>query len=632
MERRLTTILVADVVGYGRLMGADEAGTLAALKALRRDLVKPKEMQYRGRTVKLMGDGALMEFASVVDAVAFAVEVQVAMAGRNAAVAEERRIVYRIGLNIGDIIVEGDDIYGDGVNVAARLEGLCEPGGVCLSRNVFDHVRGKLDLTFEPLGEKAVKNIAEPVTVYRVVLDDKAAALTTPVVHAVAKGRRRRPNLRQAISLAGLLAVAAAVGAYVLIDRAGERSLPTGPRIAVIPFENLGGDHDDAFFSDGLTRDINAHLSKFSNLFVMAPDAGVRYRDNADCEQIRNDLHADYILTGTVQRSLDQIRVTTAFTDARTCRQLDAPGPFDRDLSLANVLDIQLEIAKKVAAEIGSADAPLFNAEVQRTIRREAPDSLQAYECVLLSYWFYETFAPERHRKARACLERALKADTDYSLGWSRLAFSYIESKKYAIDTPLDWAELGREAANRAIELDPDNPDAYYALAILSQMLGEDSAVFRNFAERAIELNPNDAFVLADLGTWIAYTGSWERGKELVTRAKLLNPNHQSWWDWIWLLHHYQNGEYREARDVALKINLPNNHIIQAALAATYGMMGEESKAKEALDHLLEIRPDYPEDPRAPYRIRGMQPDLIEGLMEGLRKAGLEVPPETTAD
>ncbi len=423
-----------------------------------------------------------------------------------------------------------------------------------------------------------------------------------------------------------------ALGAYFLIRQSEETPLPTGPRIAVIPFKNLSSDPEDAFFSDGLTRDINAHLSKFSNLFVIAPAAGTPYRESADCTRIGNELRADYILTGTVRRSLDQIRVTTAFINAETCRQLDAPGPFDRDLNLANVLDIQLEIARKVAAEIGSADAPLFNAEVQRTLRRKAPDSLEAYDCVLLSYWFYETFEPERHRKARACLERALKADADYSLGWSRLAFSYIESKKYAIDTPPNWAELSRQAADKAIDLDPDNPDAYYALAILSQMLREDATTFRNFAERAIELNPNDAFVLADLGTWIAYTGAWERGKELVDRAKQLNPNHQSWWDWIWLLHHYLNGEYKEARDVALKINLPNNYIIQAALTATYGMLGDKSRAEEALKHLLRIRPDYPEDPRAPYSIRGMQPELIEALMEGLRKAGLEVPPKAAAD
>jgi TolB-like protein/tetratricopeptide (TPR) repeat protein len=517
-------------------------------------------------------------------------------------------------------MLEEGNIFGDGVNVAARLEALSPPGGVCVSKQVMEQVSGKLELSFANAGKHRLKNIAKPIEVW-----------CWPSAHA-GKMRRSAWGWRQAAALTALVAVTVAVGAYFMIDRAEERSLPSGPRIAVIPFKDLGGSPDDAFFSDGLTRDINAHLSKFSNLFVIAPAAGTPYRDNADCAKIRNDLLADYILTGTVRRSLDQIRVTTAFTDARTCRQLDAPGPFDRDLSLTNVLDIQLEIATKVAAEIGSADAPLFNAEVQRAIRREAPDNLQAYECVLLSYWFYETFAPERHIRARACLERALKIDPDYSLGWSRLAFSYIESKKYAIEPPPNWAELSRESANRATDLDPDNPDAYYALAILSQMLGEDTAVFRNFAERAIELNPNDAFVLADLGTWIAYTGAWDRGKELVTRAKLLNPNHQSWWDWIWLLHHYLNGEYKEARDVALKINLPNNYIIQAALIATYGMMGEKSRAEEALAHLLEIRPDYPEDPRAPYRIRGMEPQLIEGLMEGLRKAGLEVPPETSAD
>jgi class 3 adenylate cyclase len=212
LERRLTTILAADVVGYSRLKGDDEAGTLTALKTLRRELVKPKEIQYRGRTVKLMGDGALMEFVSIVDAVAFAVEVQVAMAERNEEVPEDRRIVYRMGISIGDIILEGDDIYGDGVNIAARLEGLCEPGGVFVSRNVFNQVKGKLDLTFEHLGAKEVKNIAEPVTVYRVMLDDKAAALVTPVVREVAKPDRRRWSVAAVVvAVVFLLAVGGAL-------------------------------------------------------------------------------------------------------------------------------------------------------------------------------------------------------------------------------------------------------------------------------------------------------------------------------------------------------------------------------------------------------------------------------------
>ncbi len=613
-ERRLTTILAADVVGYSRLMGADEAGTHARLKAHRRELIEPKAAQYHGRTIKLMGDGALMEFASVVDAVTFAVDVQSAMRERNADVPEDRRIRFRIGINIGDIIVEEEDIYGDGVNVAARLETLAPSGGICISKPVAEQIADKLDVAFAQAGSQRLKNIANPVEVW----------FWPP--EAAAKLRRAANLRRYAYVGLGLGAVGLAALLPVALDRGREDALPAGPRIVLIPFKNVGSNPDDAYFSEGLTRDINANLSKFSNLFVIAPAAGRKYRESADCQQIRRDLQADYILTGAVRRSQDHIRVTTEFTNARTCRQLDSPGPFDRYLNLANVLDIQLEIAKRVAAEVGSADAPLFNAEVQRAIRREAPDSLQAYECVLLSYWFYENFAPDRHRKARACLERAVEIDPDYSLGWSSLAFSYIETKKYAIDTPPDWAELSRAAADKAIDLDPDNPHAYYALAILSQMLGEDRTVFRNFAERAIALNPNDSFVLADLGTWIAYTGAWERGKELVTRAKRLNPNHQSWWDWIWFLHHYLKGQYVEARDVALKINLPNNYMVQAALTATYGKLRDEEKAGEALAHLLKIRPSYPDDPRAPFRTRAMQPELVEALMDGLRGAGLDVP------
>jgi TolB-like protein len=483
-----------------------------------------------------------------------------------------------------------------------------------------EQLAGKLDVTFGNAGRRRLKNIAKPVEIW-----------FWPPERASTMHRLAR-HWRPAVAALALVAAAAGTLFYFSVESAREQALPSGPRIALIPFKNLGNDPDDAFFSEGLTRDINGYLSKFSNLFVIAPDAGLAYRENADCGQIRRDLGADYILTGTVRRSLEQIRVTTEFTDARTCRQLASPGPFDRDLSLENVLEIQLEIAQQLAAAVGSADAPLFNAEVQRTILHEAPENLAAYECVLLQYWYYETFAPERFLRARACLENAVKVDPDYSRGWSSLAAIYLESKKYAIETPANWAELSREAAVKAIDLDPDNATAYHALATLSQMSGDDREVFRNYAEHAIELNSNDTVVLADLGTWFYYAGEWERGKELMTRAKLLNPNHQSWWDWIFLLDHYRKGEYEQARDVGLKIDLPNNYVIQAGLTATYGMLGEPENAEAALAHLLEIKPDYPDDPRAPFRARGFQTDLIEALIDGLRKAGLEVPPLNPSD
>lgn len=614
MERRMAAIMAADAVGYSRLMGVDEEAAYSSLSACR-GVIDAVIKDHGGRVFGTAGDSVVAEFQSSVEAVRCSVEIQNRLREANHNTPEAMRMTFRIGVNFGDVMLEDGNIFGDGVNVAARLEGLAAPGGICISNQVAEQIGGKVDVAFAKGGRHRLKNIAKPADVW-IWPPVRAAGLRRAMVH-----------WRPAVGVAGLALVAVLLILAILGDSGGEVRLPTGPRIVLIPFATLGSNSDDAFFSEGLTRDINAHLSKFSNLFVIAPAAGSVYRDNADCDLIRNDLQADYILTGTVRRSLDQLRVTTALMDARTCRQLDAPGPFDRDLSLSSVLDIQLEIATKVAAQIGSADAPLFNAAVQEAIRRKAPDNLEAYECVLLSYWFYESFAPERHRAARACLERAVVIDPDYSLGWSRLAFSYIESKKYAIDTPSDWSDLSRRAADRAIALDPDNPDAFYALAILSQMLGEGAVVLRNFAERAIALNPNDAFVLADLGTWIAYTGEWDRGKEWVIRAKQLNPNYQSWWDWIWLLHHYLDGEYEEARDVGIMINLPNNYVIQAALTATYGMLGEAQKAEEALAHLLEIRPDYAEDPRAPFRIRAMEAPLIEALMEGLRRAGLEVVP-----
>lgn len=614
ITRKLTTILYADVVGYSRLTGSDELGTHRAVMDVLDYTHKTIEAEG-GTVLRYAGDAVLAEFPSVVACVNAAVVVQTELARRNEDVPEDRQVLIRIGINLGEVLQDRGEIYGEGVNIAARLESLAPPGGVCVTGQVAEQIAGKLDARFGNAGRHNLKNIAKPIEVW-----------CWPAESA-RKLRRTTVRQRWAIPLSAASAVVAMAVLYMLVYQGEKPSAPTGPRIAVIPFEDLTGDPDDAYFSDGLTKDINAQLAKFSNLFVFAPGSVSGFRNNPDCKTIRDELGADYILSGTVQRSLDKLRVTTTFTDAETCRQLNAPGPFDRDLSVANVLDIQLEIAKKVVAEVGSADAPLINARVQNKIRQKAPDNLEAYQCVLLSYWFYETFEPDRHRKARACLENAIDRDAEYSLGWSRLAFSYIESKKYAIDTPPDWAELSRAAANRAIDLDPDNPDAYYALAILTQMTSQDLVEFRNFAERAVNLNTNDAFVLADLGTWMGYAGEWEKGKEWVARAMLLNPKHQSWLYQVWHLDHYLKGEYQESRDTALKMNLPGNYMVQASLTAAYAMNGEQEKAEKSLAHLLELRPDYPDDPRAPFRTRGMPKELIEGLMEGLRKAGLDVKP-----
>jgi adenylate cyclase len=397
--------------------------------------------------------------------------------------------------------------------------------------------------------------------------------------------------------------------------------MPTGPRIAVLPFDELGVSEDDAFFAKGLSRDITAFLSEFSNLLVLASSSTTNYQVS-DCSTIRRELDADFILSGTVRRADEQLRITTNFTNTRNCQQLNSPGPFDRNLSVNSVLDVQVEIARKVVAEIGSADAPI--AALISELEAEAPENLSAYECVLLSYWFYENFAPERHRKARDCLANAIKTDPNYSLAWSRLAFAFIESKKYAIDTADDWDQQAFNAAQRALDLDPESPDAYYALAIRSQINGEDRSVFHSYARKAIELNPNDSFVLADLGTWMAYSGEWVTGKEWVTRAKQLNPKHQTWWNFIWQLHAFLEGDYAASIEQAQIVNLPGNYMVQAVLAAAYAMNGDQDWAEVTLARVLEIKPDFSSDPEQPFRARSMQPELIAGIIAGLRKAGLK--------
>ena len=605
MARELAALLAADAVSYSRRMEENEASALAALEASRR-IMDAAIQHHDGQIIQTAGDSVIARFSGAVAAVSAALNIQEALGESRDGVFE-----FRIGIHFGDVMVTNTDVLGDGLNIAARLEPIAPPGGICISGTVADQIAGKVPGQFTRVGTRRVKNIARPIEIY-----------CWP--DAAARQLRRKALTRHWPIAAGIGALAAAAVAGIMMSPTGNRaSMPTGPRIAVLPFQEIGVAADQAFFAQGLSRDINAFLSEFSNLFVLSPSSTSSY-GAADCASIADDLDADFILGGTVRRDAEKLRVTTTFTDARTCGQLDSPGPFDRDLSASSVLDVQLEIARKVVAEIGSADAPIFDTEVIRQLEEEAPEDLSAYECVLLSYWFYENFEPDRHRRARDCLQNAVKTEPGYSLGWSRLAFAHIESKKYSIDTRDDWAEESWWAAQKAIDVDPQNPDAYYAMAIRSQMVGEERDVFTEYARKAIALNPNDSFVLADLGTWMAYAGEWETGKDWVTRAKALNPKHQSWWNFIWQLHAYLEGDYDESIRQARIVNLSGNYMVQAALTAAYAMAGDQEKAQETLAHTLELKPDYAEDPRQPFRARGMVPELVDGLMEGLRRAGLQ--------
>ncbi len=613
MERRLATILAADAVAYSRLMGEDEEAALAELTVCR-ELIDAQISSHGGRIFGSAGDSVVAEFSSPVKAVQAALAAQGDMARRAAESPGPKRLQFRIGIHLGDVMVRGDNLLGDGVNVAARLEALAPPGGIVVSKPVAEMVIGKLDVEFGHSGIHELKNITRSVELW-----------TWPADKAVKPVPRRDSRKLGAVVAAAVLALAGL--AYQFYPKEEAYALPTGPKVLILPFENVGGGPQDDYFSDGLTRDINVMLAKFTNLFVLAPGAGKAFRENADCQAIRDELAVDYILGGTVQRSDDKLRVTTTFTDAKTCLQLQAPGPFESDLSLASVLDVQVEVASKIASLIGSSDAPLFKADVLKTIREKAPESLDAYECFITAHWFYQTFALPEHRKARDCLLRTVREEPGYSLGWSRLAYNYLDSKKNSYDLDPDWAQKSFDAVQHAIEADPDNPDAYYALAVRSRLLGESMDVYRKHAERAVALNPNDSWILADLGIFFAYSGDFETGLAWIDRARALNPKLHSGYTYAAHLDAISRGDYEEAIKIQLAAagRLPMN---KASLAASYALNGQQKKAEETAEYIKQQFPEYQSDPRAPFRARGMPKELIDKIMEGLTLAGYPVQPE----
>ncbi len=621
-QRRLAAILAADVVGYARLMEQDEANTFARLRAHRKELFEPEIEKHHGRVFKLMGDGLLAEFGSVVDAVECAVVLQRGMAERNSGVAEDRRIDVRIGVNLGDVIVDGDDRHGEGVNIAARLQELAEPGGICISQQAFDQVETKLDLAYEDLGEHLVKNIVKAIHVYRVAGEGARAARRLPK-------KMRRPRL--AVIASAVIALAVLGGAvwwYWDPPPDGLPPLPKGPKIALLPFTSMGGNPEESNFADGLTEDITSALSRFSDLFVFPLAATIQYKgESVDPRTVGRELGARYVVKGSVRRSQDDLRVTTQLLDARDGRILWSSS-YDRDLTAADVFAVLDDITGDVVGAIASDTGVIWVTEAS-SVRQQPTDSLEAYDCVLHATLYFVDFAPDSRPQVRDCLERAVRLDPSYSRAWSSLARIYIEVYKNESAGPSESPgplERADAAARKAIGFDQSNQDGHYALAIISQLRREDYETFEALAETAMALNPNNAGVVGDIGNFTFYFGEWERGKALLERMMKLNPRYPSWVHFTFFLDHYRKAEYREALTEALQINIPKHCMLQWGLAAAYGKAGETEKGKATLDHISTIDPPCPRDPRDPFVKRGLPDELVESLMDGLRKAGLGVP------
>ncbi len=578
VERKLSAILAADVAGYSRLVGIDEEGTLAQLKACRRAVVDPKIDKHRGRIVKTTGDGMLVQFASVVDALRCAVEVQRAMIERNANAPEDRRIEFRMGVNIGDIIIDGDDIHGDGVNVAARLEGFSEPGGICVSLAVRDEVRDKLDLAFEDAGEQQLKNIARPVRVFRVRLGGTAT--------------KAAPAL----------------------------ALPDKPSIAVLPFENMSGDPEQDYFADGMVEEIITALSRFQQLFVIARNSSFTYKGRAvDVKQVGRELGVRYVLEGSVRRAANRVRIMGQLIDTSTGAHLWA----DRfDGALEDIFDLQDQVTSSVIGEIVPR---LEQAEIAWS-RRKPTGSLDAYDYYLRGLVAHHQWTREANDEALSHFYRAIERDPNFAAayGWAARCYSQRKAGGWVTDPAQEVAEA-RRLARRAAELGRDDAVALCTAGMaLAYVVGdlEDAAAF---TDRALVLNPNLV--------WAWFFGGWVKlmlgepgvAIERFARAMRLSPNDPQ----IYATQegmaaaHFAAGRYAEALSWAkAAIREKPAYILAISMAAaSAALAGHLAEAQEAAARLRQLEPTL--------RISSLKEPFSElgadfaAVSEGLRRAGL---------
>ena len=575
VERRLAAILAADVVGYSRLMGADEEGTLNRLRSIRAGLTDPKISEHRGRIVKTTGDGLLVEFGSVIDALRCATEWQRDMADQHAG-PPDNRIEFRIGINVGDIVVEHGDIFGDGVNVAARLETLAEPGGICVSARVQEDAAGRLDLSFDDMGEQALKNIARPVRVYRV----RAASATPVETKAKAKPAER--------SLA----------------------LPDKPSIAVLAFQNMSGDPEQEFFADGIAEDIITALSRYSSLFVIARNSSFSFKGRAiDVKQVGRELGVRYVLEGSLRKSGNRVRVTAQLVEAESGNQAWAER-YDRDL--ADIFAVQDEITLATTTAIAPAIA---DAEQQRAMRKP-PASLDAWGAYQRGMWHLGKATPDDNALAENFFQRAVDLDPMFVGGYIGLAAVLSRAK--------GTQEKEEALARRAVALDSGDAEGHSRLALALVARGDHQGA-RAEAEQALAICPNLATAHGALGVVLAYSGRPREGLAALETCIRLDPRAPSLVNRLnqVALAHYFCRDYEasvEAAERAIR-SFPDFPSSYRWLAAALGELGRTGEAKQALEKAMSVSPaafDFQVHERPPW----FRPEEHAHMLDGLRKAG----------
>ena len=598
MERRLAAVLAFDMVGYSRLVGVDEQGTLATFRRHCSDIFNPRAAQYHGRIIKLTGDGELIEFASIVDSVCFAVEVQIALRQENSGLPEDRQFRYRIGVNIGDIVHEEGDIYGDGVNVTARLQELADPGGICVSGTAFDQVRGKLDLTFEHLGERRVKNIAEAVTVYRVRLDEKALALVTPIVRKTPAARAGRGKLA-AVAATLVLGLGATLWlwqpwTHLLPPTAVERfayPLPDKPSIAVLPFINISGNSEQDHLAEGLTDDLITELSKVSGLFVIARHSVFALKETAgNIPEVAAELGVHFVLEGSLQRAESRLRINVNLIDALSGLSLWAER-YDREYS--DIFAVQDDVIGKII----SALAVKLSEGERYQLARIPTDSLEAYDYYLRAEqegFLYSDV--ETYRRTLSFYQKAIDLDPNFAdahAGIARVAVDVWRNDYNLIWSAAVARKIAYDAAGQALKLDPNNARAHTVLALLQLVDGRQAEAIDS-ANKAVTVQPNDSEAFGNLALVLAHTGSRERAITEMEKALRLDPAPPVSFQLLAGVVFYTAHENERAIPLleAARDGLPNTEPAREYLAAAYAHRGDRQRAALEAAKLLELFPD----------------------------------------
>ncbi|HXV26135.1 MAG TPA: tetratricopeptide repeat protein [Alphaproteobacteria bacterium] len=574
VQRRLAAILAADVVGYSRLMELDEAGSMAALKARRKEVLEPLVARHQGRIFKVIGDGVLLEFASAVNAVQCAIDLQHDMAAANVGESEDRHIVLRIGVNLGDVMIEGSDLYGEGVNIAARLEALAEPGGIIISGTTYDYIRNKVKVGFDDLGNQTLKNITEPIRAYRVA--------STPTV------------------------------AFTVSKPVSDK-----PFIAVLPFTNMSGDPEQEYFSDGITEDIITELSRFRSLFVIARHSSFAFKGKAvTVQQVGRELGVEYVLEGSVRRAGNRVRITAQLIDARTGAHIWAER-LDRDMG--DLFAMQDEVTERIVATIASR---LEKTEQERAVRKR-PEETRAYDYVLRAQAIVSETA-ETNQQSRALYEKALTLEPTNIRALTGLAWTHVIDWSSRWSGPVnDDLERADKLARQAQALDSTDYRVHQLLGQIQMHRKAYAEALMHF-QQAIALNANDANGAAHLGGVLIAMGRFSEALDWLQRAVRLNPLHPAWYLYAIGEAHYGARQYEKAV-APLRVavhRFPTFITPRRHLAAVYAQMG---RLDEARAEVAAIRRFDPSVCLAMYRerIRYEKVEDRDHYLDGLRKAGL---------